>query len=91
MGKFELASTANWVLQRGLGNFDALNEDSPSEYALVDYQDCIEDCSISRYTQTIERINDESRIEDASLLIRESGRKWGQSGRKWGQSKLKAC
>jgi hypothetical protein len=71
MNKYDVAPAANWIKERGPVNFERLNGNSPSEYALVDYQDCIEDGSISRYTHTVERINDESRIEDASLLIQD--------------------
>ncbi len=71
MSKYEVGPQADWIKQRGTVNFDGLNCESPSEYALVDYQDYIDDDSISRHTHTVERINDESRIEDASLLIQD--------------------
>ncbi|MCU7846161.1 MAG: DUF3857 domain-containing protein [Candidatus Thiodiazotropha sp. (ex Monitilora ramsayi)] len=71
MCKYRITDAADWVIQRESASFEGLDRTSPSEFALVDYQDRISGEGIERYCHTVERINDESRLEDASLLIME--------------------
>ena len=71
MSKYRITDVPDWVIQRESVNFDGLDRASPSEYALVDYQDRVFSNGNERYCHTVERINDESRLEDASLLIME--------------------
>ena len=64
--------TAGWIK---LNEYSAINAsehvDSPFFYPLVDYQELVEDATIHRFCRTVQKINDSSRIEDASLFLRD--------------------
>ena len=71
MQLFQIAEVADWVEKRTVSSADTPDGSAPSEFLLVDYQDRVSDDRIERYCRTIERINDESRLEDVSLLLHE--------------------
>ena len=71
MSAYEVSDVADWVVHRRF-NRETFNQYSaPSVFALVDYQNRVSDRGIERYCRTVEWVFDESRIEDASLLIHE--------------------
>ena len=71
MEKYKLAAADEWVnsFDIDLSHTDTLAV--PYYFLLVDYQECIQPDKICNYKRTVEKINDESRIEDASLYISE--------------------
>ena len=71
MEKFKFSPVDTWVVPSALAFAEADNTSSPYFYILIDYQELITDNEIYRYKRTVEKINDESRIEDASLFIAE--------------------
>ena len=64
---YSIEETPSWVKKYAIPKIDN-GTDSPFSFPLVDYQDCINDGEICSYRGTYQCVNDESRIEDASLL-----------------------
>jgi len=71
MEKYLIAPPSNWVTETDTGLSASKDTSAPYYFILVDYQEQILPDKICRYKRTIEKINDESRIEDASLYITE--------------------
>lgn len=62
----------HWVKANEFDSAEALNHhDSPYFYLLLDYQERVENACIQSYCHTVQKINDSSRIEDASLNLRD--------------------
>jgi len=68
---YSLAKIPEWVNNPAKPENITPRIDSPYFFPVVDYQICIEDKEISAFTCTYECINDESRIEDSSLILHE--------------------
>jgi len=71
MHTYRKGDVGDWVEQRDVPVYVDHDTAAPSTYSLVDYQDRVSDKGIERYCRTVEWINDESRVEDASLLLHE--------------------
>ncbi len=69
---FEIQPPPGWV---ELYEIDIADEsrymDTPFFYLLVDFQENVRDSNVQSYRRTVQKINDASRIEDASLFTRE--------------------
>jgi hypothetical protein len=65
---YSLVETPSWVKKYRIPEVTQ-DDDSPFNFPLVVYQDCIEDTEIQSYRRTYQCVNDESRIEDASLHL----------------------
>ncbi len=64
-----------WVKERSV-DFEYEHESSsPFYYLLADYQDYIDRERTFSYTRTVQKINDASRLEDASLVVSELNEK----------------
>ncbi|MFT6100745.1 MAG: hypothetical protein ACJAYF_003306 [Arenicella sp.] len=65
---YSIEDTPSWVKEYAIPKVEQPT-DSPFSFPLVDYQDCINDDEICSYRGTYQCVNDESRIEDASLHL----------------------
>ena len=65
---YSIEDTPSWVKEYAIPKVEQ-HTDSPFSFPLVDYQDCINDEEICSYRGTYQCVNDESRIEDASLHL----------------------
>jgi len=69
---YRIQPRADWIKHNEYGAVDVSEHaDSPYFYPLVDYQDRVEDAAVHRFCRTVQKINDSSRIEDASLFLRD--------------------
>lgn len=69
---YDIREPAGWVDRREVSLADeSRHADAPCFFLLVDYQENVRNDRIESYTHTVEKINDSSRIEDASLYLRE--------------------
>lgn len=69
--KYQVAAKPDWVLSTQYQSNKSLDEHSPFSFLLVDYQELITEDKTFQYYRTVEKVNDASRIEDASLFISE--------------------
>jgi hypothetical protein len=69
MDKYQIAPAGEWVVSDDVDISRQLDDSSPYYYFLLDCQERVESDSIHVYKRTIEKINDASRIEDASLFL----------------------
>ncbi len=69
MKKYLIAPCEEWVKKTECVSSRTMSDDSPFYFLLVDYQERINDEQISFYKRTVEKVNDGSRIEDASLYL----------------------
>lgn len=69
MKRYCIAPTKSWVTVHELDMQEPAKVNAPYYFLLVDYQDKVECDAIHRFKRTVEKINDESRIEDASLYL----------------------
>ena len=65
---YSIEEAPSWVKKYAIPKIDN-GTDSPFSFPLVDYQDSINDGEICSYRGTYQCVNDESRIEDASLHL----------------------
>ena len=65
---YRIEEAPSWVKRYTVPQIE-INADSPFSFPLVDYQDCVSDGEILSYRRTYQSINDESRIEEASLHL----------------------
>lgn len=65
---YSIEETPSWVKAYAVPDVES-DDDSPFSFPLVDYQDYVGDGEIYSYRGTYQCINDESRIEDASLHL----------------------
>jgi len=69
---YSIDNPASWVKPKEFDTDEASKHpDSPYFYLLVDYQERVEDACVHGYCRTVQKINDSSRIEDASLFLRD--------------------
>jgi hypothetical protein len=69
---YRIQPLADWIKHNEYGAGDVSeHSDSPYFYPLVDYQDQVEGAAVHRFCRTVQKINDSSRIEDASLFLRD--------------------
>lgn len=69
MEKYKIAAAEDWIIASTKDLSDRKDITSPFYFILVDYQELILEKKTSSFKRTIEKINDESRIEDASLYL----------------------
>ena len=65
---YKIKEIPSWVKRYAVPRVER-DVDSPFSFPLVDYQDCVGDSEILSYRRTYQSINDESRIEEASLHL----------------------
>ncbi|MEM7081219.1 MAG: DUF3857 domain-containing protein [Pseudomonadota bacterium] len=63
-----------WVIDRPV-DVNVQHDAAPFFYLLADYQDYVDRERTFSYTRTVQKINDASRLEDASLLVSELNEK----------------
>ncbi len=71
MNKFLIAPAEDWIKPAHVDLTETADQNSPFYFYMVDYQDLVEDERICYYKHTVEKVNDASRIEDASLNLYE--------------------
>ena len=71
MDKYQIAAAGGWVSTEDIDISRNPDASSPYYYYLVDYQERVTEGAFYAYKRTIEKINDASRIEDASLFLTE--------------------
>ncbi len=71
MQKYLIAPVEDWVNSKQADVTEAVDQNSPFYFFLVDYQDKVDEDRISYFKHTVEKVNDASRIEDASLNLYE--------------------
>jgi len=69
MNEYLIFPAENWVNISEIDTSQYNNNDSPFSFLLVDYQELVSENKICTYKRTVEKINDASRIEDASLFL----------------------
>ena len=69
MDKYQITAVGDWVVTEDIDISRDLDASSPYYYYLVDYQERVTDGTFYAYKRTLEKINDASRIEDASLFL----------------------
>lgn len=65
---YKIEEIPSWVKRYSVPQIEG-DEDSPFSFPLVDYQDYVGGSEILSYRRTYQSINDESRIEEASLHL----------------------
>lgn len=69
---YSIGPPADWIERREVDfAANSRDRDSPFYYPLVDFQTRVRDDAIESYTYTVEKINDTSRLEDASQFLTE--------------------
>lgn len=69
---YSIQAPAGWISQSEIDLTDASRQPhAPYFFLLADYQATVRDGKVESYLHTVEKINDSSRIEDASLYLRE--------------------
>ena len=69
---YSIQAPADWISQSEIDLTDASSQpNAPYFFLLADYQATMRDGKVESYLHTVEKINDSSRIEDASLYLRE--------------------
>ena len=69
---YSIGPPADWIERRAADSeASSRDRDSPFYYPLVDFQSRVRDDTIERYAYTVEKINDASRLEDASQFLTE--------------------
>ena len=74
MELYAIDSVPDWVIERTLTKEKVTSEQysgSPFYYLLVDFQEKLSADKFESYFRAVEKVNDSSRIEDASLISRE--------------------
>ena len=69
---YSLVPPAGWIKHNDYDpGGESCHAASPHFYLLIDYQVQVNDGEILRYCRTVEKINDSSRIEDSSLVLKD--------------------
>ena len=69
---YRIQRLPRWVKRREIDFGDQLpHSDSPQIFLLADYQEQVQDQEIRAYFRLLQKINDSSKLEEASLLLRE--------------------
>ncbi len=69
---YSIQRLPRWIKRRDIDLAEAsLRPGSPYFFLFADYQEQVKDKEVRGYLRTVEKINDSSRLEDASIFMRE--------------------